>query len=73
MLKDGLNRTIEEDDICEVTNSMRSDRNTDAFTKLWQSELKKSNPSFLRVIFKLHGFKLLFLVILYAIGETMAR
>lgn len=69
----GLKRSIEEDDIYEVTNDMRSDSNTEKFARLWEEELKKKKPSIFRVMFKLHLYKLLPIGILYAIGETIAR
>lgn len=69
----GLQRAIEEDDIYAVTNSLRSDQNTEAFQKLWQLELKKPKPSIFRVMFKLHGFKVLSLGLLYSTGETLAK
>lgn len=73
MLQIGLKRPIEEDDIYAVTNSMRSDQNTEAFAKLWELELKKKNPSIFRVMLKLHGFKVLTFGLLFSIGETLAR
>lgn len=69
----GLSRSIEEDDVYAVTNSMQSERNTEAFDKLWQLELEKKNPSILRVMFKLHGPKVLTCGLLYSIGETLAK
>lgn len=69
----GLKRAIEEDDIYAVTNSMKSDQNTEAYSKQWKLELKKKNPSIFRVIFKVHGVKMLIISVLYAIGETFAR
>lgn len=69
----GMKRAIEEDDIYAVTNSMRSDQNTEAFSKLWALELKKDNPSILRVMLKVHGFKVLTLGLLFSVGETLAR
>lgn len=73
MLTIGWKRPIEEDDIYAVKNSMRSDKNTKEFSKLWDIELKKKNPSILRVIIKLHGFTVFTLAILYTIGETFAK
>lgn len=73
MFKIGLSRTIEEEDIYAVENSMRSDRNTEAFAKLWELELKKKSPSILRVIFKLHGIKVLTLGLLFSLAETLGR
>lgn len=73
MFSIGMNRAIEEDDIYAVTNSMRSDQNTEAFSKLWALELEKKNPSILRVMLKVHGFKVLTLGLLFSVGETLAR
>lgn len=69
----GWRRPIEEDDIYAVTNSMRSDKNTEEFAKLWDIELTKKNPSIFRVILKLHGLKVFTLAILFSIGETLAK
>lgn len=68
-----MKRTIEEDDIYAVTNGMRSEQITEAFSELWQLELKKRKPSVFRVVFKLHGCKMLIAGIFYAIAETFAR
>lgn len=73
MFSIGMKRSIEEDDIYAVTNEMRSDTNTEKFAQLWEEELKKRNPSILRVMFKIHLYRLLPIGILYAIGETFAR
>lgn len=73
MFKIGMKRAIEEEDIYAVPNDMQSDQNTKTFRKLWQMELKKKNPSILRVIFKLHGFSVLTIGMLFSIGETLAR
>lgn len=69
----GLKRTIEEDDVYAVTSGMRSDKNTDAFAKLWALELKKKDPSIFRVMLKVHGFEVLALGLLFSVGETLAR
>lgn len=73
MFKIGLNRALEDDDIYDVTDSMRSDYNTEIFAKCWELELKKKNPSIIRVIMKIHGFKVFFYGILYTVIETLAR
>lgn len=69
IFKIGLSRKIEEDDVYAVTNSMRSDRNTEKFDELWQLELKKKSPSIVRVILKVHGFEYLILLLLYVSAE----
>lgn len=69
----GLKRSIEEDDIYEVTDDMRCERNTEAFAKLWELELKKRKPSIFRVIFKSHAVKLLSFGLVYGLSETLAK
>lgn len=73
LFKIGWNRAIEEDDIYAVTDGMASERNTDAYVKLWDLEKKKPNPNILRVIFPVHGYKMLAIGILLAIFETFIR
>lgn len=73
MIKVGLSREIEEDDIYTVTNSMRSDENTEAFSKLWQFELDKEKPNIFRAMLKMHGYKVIILSFFYSIGLTLAR
>lgn len=72
MLKLGWSRDINEDDIYEVTNGMRSDRNTKIFAKHWNIELEKKKPSFLRVLLKVYGIKIFTVSILSAIATTIA-
>lgn len=73
MLITGWKRPLNDDDIYAVTNSLRSDKNTEEFAKSWDIERKKKNPSILRVIIKLHGATVFTLAILYTIGETLAK
>lgn len=73
MFLTGLSRTIEEEDIYDVKNNMRSDENTEKFAKCWQLELKKKKPSILRVIFKVYGFNFIILMVLFLLAETFAR
>lgn len=69
----GLKRVIQEDDIYEVKNDMRSDLNTEAFEKLWMEELKKQKPSLFRVMFKLYLWKVLLVGFSFAIGMTVSK
>lgn len=73
MFKIGLSRAIEEDDIYAVPNSMRSDRNTEHFAKLWQLELQRKNPSILRVIFNVYGIEVCMTCLLYSVAEILAK
>lgn len=69
----GLKRSIEDSDIYGVRNDMQSESNTEAFAEAWEIESKKPNPSIFRVMFRLHGFKILTIGILFSLGETMAK
>lgn len=73
MLKIGLFRKIEEDDLYTVTDSMRSTQNTGKFAELWQLELKKTNPSIFRVIIKMSGLEYLTWSLLYLAADTAGR
>lgn len=73
MIKAGLSREIDENDIYAVTNSMRSEENTQAFAKQWQIELDKKRPSIIRVMLKIYGLKIFILCFIYSIGLTLAR
>lgn len=68
----GRERELNEDDMYAATDGMRSAQNTDAFAREWQIELEKTDPSVVRVIFRLYGFKALSLTFLYAVGSTIA-
>lgn len=70
--KIGNKRELNEDDIYAVKDGMQSARNTDEFAKEWQTELEKENPSIVRALFRLYGFKTLLVTFLYAIGTTLA-
>lgn len=71
MFKIGLKRAIEEDEIYEVTDRLRSERNTGVFANAWQLELKKKNPSMWRVMLKIHGCKVFSVSILFTIADTL--
>lgn len=73
MFSIGLKRTIQEDDIYTVRPDMRSDLNTEAFAKLWESELKKKKPSLFRIMLKMYLGKVLLYGFLFAISLTLAK
>lgn len=52
---------------------MRSDVNSEKLAKAWDDELKKKKPSVLRAIYKIYGFKVVFLGFVYSIADTIAR
>lgn len=71
MFKIGLKRGIENDEIYEVTDTLRSERNTAVFAKAWESELKRKNPSMWRVMLKIYGFNVFSVSILFTIADTL--
>lgn len=73
MLKIGLRRTVEDNDVYAVPNRMRCDQNTTEYAKMWQLELKKEKPSIFRVMFKLNLFKVFGYSLLCAIVDMIAR
>lgn len=73
MLSIGLRRAIQEDDIYAVKNDMRSDSNTEAFAKLWETECKKRNPSLFRILLKMYLLKVFIVGFFLAILQTAVR
>lgn len=71
MFKIGLKRGIEDDEIYEVTDTLRSERNTAVFAEAWESELKRKNPSMWRVMLKIYGFNVFSVSILFTIADTL--
>lgn len=69
----GLKRSIEEDDICAVRNSMRCEQNTETYAKLWKVELTKSKPSILRVMLKVHVYKVIAVGILFTLIQVATK
>lgn len=72
MVKLGYSRDINEDDIYDVANGMQSDRNTEIIAKQWDIEVEKKKPSFLRVLLKVYGVKIIIITICSASAITMA-
>lgn len=73
LIKAGIRRELQEEDIYAVTNSMKSEKNTKTFAKFWQTELNKENPSIFRVLLNVCGYKAITLIVVYSIGLTLAR
>lgn len=71
MFKIGLKRGIRDDEIYEVTDRLRSERNTDVFAKAWESELKRKSPSMWRAMRKLYGCEVFSISILFTIADTL--
>jgi ATP-binding cassette, subfamily C (CFTR/MRP), member 4 len=73
LYKIGLTRTITEDDIYETLKDHESEKIATKFTRLWSDELKKKNPSVLRVFYRAFGIELLTTALTLSILETSFR
>lgn len=73
LFSSGLKRPIDNSEIYEVLKSMRCEQNTEKLSKQWDLELRKKDPSFIRVTIKLYLFKVLTAGFLFSIAETLAR
>lgn len=71
----GLNRPIEEEDIYATLDNHRSCRIGGQFDKLWKRETIRSphNPSFLKVIIRLFGLRVLGFGLLYTTLDVICR
>lgn len=73
MFKIAVSRIIEENDVYAVTNSMRSDQNTERFAQLWKLEMRKEKPSIFRVITKVFGLEFFCLMMLNLLSGWIGR
>jgi ATP-binding cassette, subfamily C (CFTR/MRP), member 4 len=73
LYKIGLTRTITEDDIYETLKDHESEKIATKFTRLWSDELKKKNPSVLRMFYRAYGFWALLIGLMFSITETLIR
>jgi ATP-binding cassette, subfamily C (CFTR/MRP), member 4 len=73
LYKIGLTRTITEDDIYETLKDHESEKIATKFTRLWSDELKKKNPSVLRMFYRAYGFWALLIGLMFSITETLNR
>lgn len=73
IFKIGNKRAIEEKEIYEVQDGMRSDTITNKFYTLWAEEKRKKHPNLLLVMYKLYGLKLLLWGLAFSLFETGLR
>lgn len=73
LFKTGLSRPIIEDDVYETLKDHESEQIGSKFTKLWKDELKKKNPSVLRMFYKAYGFSAMSVGLMFSIVETLSR
>lgn len=73
IFKLGLKGTISLDQTYKPKSSLESNRISTKFIKLWAKELKNDHPSVVRVIYKMYGFPLIILGVMFSIVETSMR
>lgn len=73
LYKIGLKRAITDEDVYETLTSHESEKIAKKFIKLWNDELKKTNPSTLRMFFNAYGWPVMILGILFSICESFVR
>jgi hypothetical protein len=73
LLKLGLSRQIEENDVYKCCNNHKSDRTTESFKKHWNNELNKTKPSLLNAFLKIYGIKVIVLGLCFAIIEITCK
>ncbi|KAL5283205.1 ABCC4.2 family protein [Megaselia abdita] len=73
IIRKGYSQPLNESDIYENHPDFDSSRITHKFTNLWEEELKTSNPSVLRIIYKGYGMSIIFFGLLFQLTETVGR
>lgn len=73
LYKTGLTRPITEDDIYETLKDHESEKIANKFTQLWTNEMKKKNPSVLRMFYNAYGFSAISIGLMFSIVETLNR
>lgn len=74
LIRLGMKRPIDEDDIYESLESLDSKRSTDEFSKVWQEEKKtRRQPSLLRALWRIYGNRILWPSIIYTILDASIR
>ena len=69
----GLTRDITEEDVYQTIDHHECDRIANKFTKIWDEELTKRNPSTLRMMYKAYGPPVIIIGMLFSICETIFR
>lgn len=73
LYKIGMTRTITEEDVYQTIDHHESDRIANKFTKIWNDELNKKDPSTLRLFYKAYGPPVIAIGLLFSILETILR
>lgn len=73
LYKIGLSRPIKDEDVYETLGPHESERISKKFIKLWNQELKSSNPSTLRMFFNAYGWSVMIFGLLFSVCESLTR
>lgn len=73
LYRKGLTKTITESDVYETLKAHEAELIANKFKVLWEQELKKKDPSILRLFYKAYGFGVLSIGLLFSIVETLNR
>lgn len=73
LYKTGLTRTITDEDVYETLKDHECDKIAEKFDKLWQDELKRKEPSVLRMFCRAYGLPVLLVGLSFSLVETLNR
>ena len=73
LFKTGIKRPITEEDVYQTLDDHKYNVVIDRFTLLWDEELKKKNPSVLRLFYNAYGFWTVGIGLCFSILETANR
>lgn len=73
IFKIGLQRPIAVEDVYEPLKCHESEKISEKFSRLWDKELKKKEPSVLRMIYGAYGNGILFVGLTFSLLETLNR
>lgn len=73
LFKTGLTKTITEGDVYQTLKEHEAEQIANKFTFLWEQELKKKNPSVLRMFYNAYGLPVLSIGLTFSIVETLNR
>lgn len=73
LYKDGLRRPLTDDDVYENLKDHDSHDIAEKFTMIWDEELKRKDPSVIRMFYKAYGFPVMIVGLTFSIIETLNR
>ncbi|XP_061390091.1 ATP-binding cassette sub-family C member 4 [Musca vetustissima] len=73
LFRRGLKGPLEDEELYQHRKNLDSERVTEKFSRLWENERTKKNPSVVRMIVKAYGMVFLPLGVLYSICETATK